>query len=381
MALALRIHRDRALTVTLSGLSSGQAALLQEIILTTEHLDRPASENPGPGIISLHGSALQLLHCLDRVADQREFPDHLRSLLISQLDNYLRSDYKIVLKKDRVLDLGSRTHIMGILNVTPDSFSDGGQFADRDRAVAHARDMASQGADIIDIGGESTRPGSQPLTEDEELRRVIPVIERLSDEIPVPLSIDTYKTTVAGQALRAGASLVNDISGLRFSPDMAKVIADEGAAVVLMHIKGTPRDMQKDPVYEDVIREITDSLHESIDIALRAGIPRNKILIDPGIGFGKTVEHNLIILRRLDELRILGCPLVLGTSRKRFIGTVLGSPEPKDRIEGTAATVALGIDRGAHIVRVHDVGEMVRVARMTDAIVRAGAKEQAPDRR
>ncbi|NTW59301.1 MAG: dihydropteroate synthase [Nitrospirae bacterium] len=259
---------------------------------------------------------------------------------------------------------------MGVLNVTPDSFSDGGQFAGHDAAVDHARSMASQGADIIDIGGESTRPGAEPLTEEEELRRVLPVIERISDELPVPLSVDTYKAGVATKALAAGASIVNDISGLRFSPDMARVVADHGAAIVLMHIKGTPRDMQVNPVYGDVVSEIMEYLEESAAIALKAGIGRERILVDPGIGFGKTVQHNLEIIDRLDEFRTLGFPIVIGTSRKRFIGTVLNIPEPRDRVEGTAATVALAIQRGAHIVRVHDVGYMMKVARMTDAIIR-----------
>jgi dihydropteroate synthase len=255
--------------------------------------------------------------------------------------------------------------------MTPDSFSDGGLYADPARALAHARDMVSLGADIIDIGGESTRPGADPLTEEEEANRIIPVIERLTSELMVPVSVDTYKSSVAKKALEAGASIVNDISGLRFSPAMARVVADHGAAVVIMHIKGTPRDMQLNPVYGDVIGEIMDHLEESVAIALKAGIVRNRIMIDPGIGFGKTLEHNLTILERLDELRALGFPIVLGTSRKRFIGTVLGIAEPRDRIEGSAATVALGIERGACIVRVHDVGYMTKVARMTDAIVRA----------
>jgi dihydropteroate synthase len=230
--------------------------------------------------------------------------------------------------------------------------------------------MVSQGADIIDIGGESTRPGADPLTEEEELRRIIPVIEHLSSELLVPVSVDTYKSSVAKKALEAGASIVNDISGLRFSPDMARTISAYEAAVVIMHIKGTPRDMQVNPVYGDVIGEIMDHLEESVAIALKAGIVPNRIMIDPGIGFGKTLEHNLTILERLDEFRALGFPIVLGTSRKRFIGTVLDIAEPKDRIEGSAATVALGIQRGARIVRVHDVGYMTKVARMTDAIVK-----------
>ena len=368
---ALGIRRDRSLTVTLSGLSTDHAALIQKTIRISNRPDCPAFELPRPGVLSIHGSPAQLRHCLARIAEQQQLPVPVRSLVISRLDNYLRSDYKIELK-DAVLDLGSRTHVMGVLNITPDSFSDGGRFADHDRALDHARTMASQGADIIDVGGESTRPGAEPLTEEEELRRVLPVIERLAAEIPIPISVDTYKASVAEKVLRAGASLVNDISGLRFSPDMAKVVADHGAAVVLMHIKGTPRDMQKDPVYDDVIGEITEYLSGSIDIALGAGIPRDRVLIDPGIGFGKNLEHNLTILRRLDEFRVLGFPLVLGTSRKRFIGTILGISDPQDRIEGTAATVAIGIERGAHIVRVHDVAQMTRVARMSDAIVRGG---------
>jgi len=263
---------------------------------------------------------------------------------------------------------------MGVLNVTPDSFSDGGQYAEQSAAMERAREMVAQGADIIDIGGESTRPGADPLTEEEELRRIIPIIKRCSSEIMVPISVDTYKSSVAEKALHAGAGIVNDISGLRFSPDMARVVADHGAAVVIMHIKGTPRDMQVNPVYRDIIGEIRDHLEESAGIALKAGIDRNRIMIDPGIGFGKTLDHNLTILARLDEFRALGFPIVLGTSRKRFIGTVLDIAEPKDRIEGSAATVALGIQCGASIVRVHDVGYMARVARMTDAIVQQERK-------
>jgi len=279
-----------------------------------------------------------------------------------------------------MLDLGGRTRIMGILNVTPDSFSDGGLFSDAGKALSHARNLAAAGADIIDIGGESTRPGSEPLAEDEELRRILPLIERLSKELTVPLSVDTYKAAVAERALDAGASIVNDISGLRFSPDMAKVVADHGAAVIIMHIKGTPRNMQENPVYGDVIGEIIAYLEEGIAIAERAGVDRNNTLIDPGIGFGKTLEHNLEILNRLDEFRTLGRPIVLGTSRKKFIGKVLDIPVPEQRDEGTAATVALGIERGASIVRVHDVAHMVRIVRMTDAIVNPRAIFTQPQR-
>jgi dihydropteroate synthase len=255
--------------------------------------------------------------------------------------------------------------------VTPDSFSDGGLYAHTDKALAHAHEMAAAGADIIDIGGESTRPGARPLSEEEELHRIIPVIERLSSELTLPISVDTYKAKVAKKAFEAGASIVNDISGLRFSPDMARVAADFGAAVVIMHIKGTPRDMQQDPVYSDVVGEVLSYLDEGIDIAVKAGVDRERVLIDPGIGFGKTLGHNLAILERLDEFRGLGRPIVLGTSRKKFIGAVLDIPVPEQRIDGTAATVALGIERGATVVRVHDVKRMTQVARMTDAIVRS----------
>jgi dihydropteroate synthase len=373
MGPVLRISGHGALAITLKGLPADQSAILLTCIRSTqigaEQHPAPISLSPREQAIApvseivLTGTPDQLRRLSPLLAREPRIPASLAQTIDSLLDNYLRSDYKIDCR-GKVLDLGSRTHIMGILNVTPDSFSDGGLYADATRALEHARNMVTQGADIIDIGGESTRPGANPLTEEEELRRIIPVIERLTSEIAAPVSVDTYKSSVAIKALNAGASIVNDISGLRFSPDMARVVADHGAAVVIMHIKGTPRDMQMNPVYGDVIGEIMDHLEES------AAIARNRIMIDPGIGFGKTLEHNLTILERLDEFRALGFPIVLGTSRKRFIGTVLDIAAPKDRIEGSAATVALGIQRGARIVRVHDVGYMTKVARMTDAIVR-----------
>ena len=369
MDFAIRIHRRGTITVAAAGLSGDQAAACRRYLVAHEAA-QPGWSFPAPDELLLTGTTLQVKQFAQGLRSEHLIPSALISALECRLDNYLRSDYKIAVG-DRVLDLGGRTHLMGILNVTPDSFSDGGLFAGHAAAVEHAREMAGQGADIIDIGGESTRPGAESLSDEEELRRILPVIERLKAEIATPLSVDTYKSTVAAKALRAGASIVNDISGLRFSPDMARVVADQGAAVVIMHIKGTPRDMQLNPVYGDVIGEISGYLEEGIDIARNAGIARDKIMIDPGIGFGKTLAHNLEILDRLDEFRALGAPIVLGTSRKRFIGTVLNIPEPKDRLEGTAATVALGIRQGAGIVRVHDVGPMVKVARMTDAIVRS----------
>jgi dihydropteroate synthase len=257
---------------------------------------------------------------------------------------------------------------MGVLNVTPDSFSDGGLHFDTGKAVDHAIRLVADGADIIDIGGESTRPGSREVALDEELRRTIPVIDALVSKIRVPISIDTYKAEVAKRALDAGASIVNDISGLRFDPRMAEVVASRGIPVIIMHIKGTPRNMQSNPCYEALIPEIMDYLRVSISIATDAGIDGHKIIIDPGIGFGKTFYHNLQIVKHLEEFALLQKPIAVGVSRKAFIGKILGGASPEDRLEGTAAAVAIAIFNGAHIVRVHDVKEMARVAKVADAI-------------
>jgi dihydropteroate synthase len=269
---------------------------------------------------------------------------------------------------DFSFDFSQKTYIMGILNVTPDSFSDGGQFFDKISAIRRAVQMVKEGADIIDIGGESTRPGSDPVPLEEELRRTIPLIEVLVKEIRVPISIDTYKSKVAIRALNAGASMVNDISGLRFDPVMTSVIAQYKVPVVIMHIKGKPKDMQQNPVYEDLIPEVIAYLKESIDMATKAGISEDKIIIDPGIGFGKTFEHNLEIINNLRKLRVLEKPILIGPSRKAFIGKILGDVPTGERLEGTAAAVAISIMNGANIIRVHDVREMVRVAKVADAI-------------
>ncbi len=271
--------------------------------------------------------------------------------------------------RSQKLELGSRTLIMGILNVTPDSFSDGGLFAEVEKAVEHAKNMVAEGADIIDVGGESSRPGADTVSVEVEKARVLPVIERLAGTVEVPISIDTYKSSVARDALNMGACMVNDITALRGDPDMASVVAEAGVPVVLMHMKGTPRDMQLDPHYDSLISEITSFLSTRIQAAMDAGISQNQIIIDPGIGFGKTVAHNLEIIRRLSEFKPLGKPILIGTSRKSFIGKVLGL-STDDRLEGTAASIAVAIANGADIVRIHDVKEVARVVRMTDAIVR-----------
>ncbi len=270
--------------------------------------------------------------------------------------------------KDFSFDFSEKTFIMGILNITPDSFSDGGSFIKADTAVEHAINMVEEGADIIDIGGESTRPGSDAITVSEELERVIPVIEKLSGRIRVPISIDTYKAEVAQKAIDAGASIVNDISGLRFDPEMPGVVSRNEVSVVIMHIKGTPKNMQKNPIYGNLIKEIIEYLEESISIAEKAGVHHEKIIVDPGIGFGKMFEDNLEIINRLSEFRRLGKPVLIGASRKAFIGEVLGDAPVGDRVEGTAAAVAISIMNGADIVRVHDVKEMKKVAKVSDAI-------------
>ena len=266
------------------------------------------------------------------------------------------------------LEAGKKTLIMGILNITPDSFSDGGSFCplSAEDALNQAKRMQDEGADIIDIGGESTRPGAKAVTIEEEKNRVMPIIEKLQG-MNIPISIDTYKSDVADAALSAGACMINDISGLRFDPKMADVAAKHKAAVVIMHIKGNPRSMQNNPQYKDILGEIISYLQEGIDIAVQAGIPEESIIVDPGIGFGKTIEHNLHILRNLSELRVFGLPILIGTSRKSLIGDILSLPV-HERIEGTASTVAVSIMNGASIIRVHDVQVMSRVAKMTDAI-------------
>ena len=271
--------------------------------------------------------------------------------------------------RDRVLPVGRRTAIMGVLNVTPDSFSDGGLHLHPEAALARAREMVAEGVDVIDIGGESSRPGAEPVSAAEELARVLPVVERLAGEVTVPLSVDTYKAEVAERALAAGAHMINDISALRFDPGMAEVVAAHEVPVVLMHMQGTPRDMQRNPIYEAVVPDILDFLDTAIGRALAAGVHRDLILVDPGIGFGKTLSHNLEILRDLDAFRLTGCPVLVGPSRKSFIGNILDLP-PLLRLEGTAATVALGVKAGVSVVRVHDVEAIRRTARVADAIVR-----------
>jgi dihydropteroate synthase len=292
------------------------------------------------------------------------------------------ADYSIAWRHFR-LELGRQTRTMGIVNVTPDSFSDGGHFFDCDAAVAHAQKLVAEGADIIDIGGESTRPFSEPLRTEDEIRRVMPVIEKLSGQISVPISIDTTKAAVAETALQAGAAMINDISALRQDPEMARIVAAYEVPVVIMHMKGIPKTMQVSPDYDDLFGEIRSFLSEAIDYAVNRGIRRRNIIVDPGIGFGKTFEHNLALLNGLHRFKALDMPILIGPSRKAFIRNLLKKPGRQDLdpqlpcVEtGTQAAVAAGVLKGAHIVRVHDVASTRSTLKLVDAIRNAHIPQQ-----
>jgi dihydropteroate synthase len=275
----------------------------------------------------------------------------------------------------RTLTLGKRTLIMGVLNVTPDSFSDGGEFFAPKTAAKHALEMQRYGADIIDIGAESTRPGSVGITSGEELRRLLPVLQLLRGKLKIPISIDTRKASVAEIALGAGVEMINDISGLKHDPAVAEVAARHGVPLILMHMRGEPRTMQNGPFARDVVKDVARGLLSSVQKARAAGVPKSQIIIDPGIGFGKSFEQNYELLQKLPELAKLGYPLLVGSSRKGFLGATLahkGKPAPaEERIWGTAATVTASILGGAHIVRVHDVAELAQVARVADRLIAA----------
>jgi len=269
----------------------------------------------------------------------------------------------------KVYDLSARTHVMGVLNVTPDSFSDGGKFIKTEDAVAHGKKMEEAGVDFIDVGGASTRPGAEEVSVDEELKRVIPVITALAKEVSIPVSVDTYRAQVADEALKAGALIVNDISAFAFDAAMAETIAKHNASAVAMHIKGTPKDMQKDPQYDDLMAEIISYFENVAWKANVAGV--KQVIIDPGIGFGKTVEHNLQILKNLNDLKRLDTPIMIGVSRKSMIGKILNTDDVNDRHEGTITLNTIGVLNGAHIIRVHDVTEGVRTAKVIDSYRKA----------
>ncbi len=308
----------------------------------------------------------KLILKLDQYGDLQPIGESLKETI----KNISKTHYSIRCRK-KTYTLGKRTLLMGVLNVTPDSFSDGGLFFDKEKAIAHGLRMVEEGADFIDIGGESTRPGSKPIELEEELRRVIPVVESLSREVDVPISIDTFKSTVAERAIEAGAEIINDISGLHFDPDLGKVAVKEDVPLILMHTRGTPETMQKDVHYDSLFSEILQYLKESIQRAESAGLEPQQIIIDPGIGFGKTLEDNLLIIKNLSEFRILGKPILLGTSRKSFIGKILNA-EVNDRLEGTLSSIAICALNGAHIIRCHDVLQAKKAIAVADAIRFAG---------
>ncbi len=277
---------------------------------------------------------------------------------------------KIIFKTcRREIICGERTLLMGILNVTPDSFSDGGRFSSLSAAVAEGERLVEAGADMLDIGGESTRPGSEPVSPEEELRRVMPVIRRLAARVDVPISIDTMKASVAKEAIAHGAEIINDVSALRFDRQMSEVAAETGAGLILMHMRGMPKDMQTGSLYyQSLIEDISDFLRERLQSALDCGVERDRTMLDPGIGFGKTAVDNMRLLKHLARFQVLGRPILTGVSRKAFIGCITGG-EPQERVEGTAAAVAIAIVNGSSVIRVHDVAAMKKVAAMTDAII------------
>ena len=304
----------------------------------------------------------RLLLKLDQYADLQDLSRSIKETL----QNISRTHYSLRCRK-RTFTLGKRTLIMGVLNITPDSFSDGGLYLDKEEAVAHGLRLVQEGADLLDIGGESTRPGSKPIGLEEELRRVIPVIESLAKQVDVPISIDTYKAAIAQQAIEAGAEIINDISGLSLDPSVAQVAAREKVPLIVMHMRGVPETMQKDVHYDSLFSEILQYLKESIREAESAGVDPRQIIVDPGIGFGKTVEDNLQIIKNLQEFRILGKPILVGTSRKTFIGKILNAGA-MERLEGTLSSTAIAVFNGAHIVRCHDVGQARKAITVADAI-------------
>ncbi len=317
------------------------------------------------------GDVKRLYKLSEKLRNQNfEFLRNLAYKMKKQLDGVIKSEFIFKFGNEE-MSLKDRFLIMGILNVTPDSFSDGGEYFDIDKALKRVEEMVNNGADIIDIGGESTRPFSEPVGLDEELRRVIPVIEAIKREFKnVVLSIDTYKSKVAKEALDRGVEIVNDISGLGFDEKLIEVLASSDCGIVEMHIKGSPKNMQKDPYYDDVVSEINDKFSEILSKIKNAGIDENRVVLDPGIGFGKRFEHNLEILNNIEAFKVWGRPILIGTSRKSFIGGVLNIKNPKDRLFGTIASNVLAFAKGAHVFRVHDVKVHKEALMLTESILR-----------
>lgn len=354
------------LAIKLEGITPYTANILKQ-----EMLSRGGDVAVNRGVVSnsvektdaiILGTMRQIEKLVEKLRQQPPSLQEIGKQIKNVLATHYPSHEKRFLCRDYSLLLGKQTYIMGILNATPDSFSDGGRFNDLKIAIERAKQMMEQGADIIDIGGESTKPGFTPVDADEEIKRIVPIIAELKKDAHVPISVDTSKAKVAEKAIEAGADIVNDVLGFLGDPDIAKVSAEGNVGVVLMH-------NNTDNNYDDIMREIIEYFFRGIEKALIAGVKQQNIMLDPGIGFAKTYEQNLMVLNKLSELCMLGFPVLLGTSRKSVIGNTLGLPTDQ-RIEGTAATVALGISEGVDVVRVHDVAEISRVVRMTDAVVR-----------
>ncbi len=322
--------------------------------------------------VILLGTHIQLAALAEKLSYQPFGLPALGEKIGTLMESLAPRRHTVLRARTHSLDLGRRVHVMGVLNITPDSFSDGGHYLRPTAALDRAGEMIEQGADIIDVGGQSSRPGSRPILEEEELKRIVPLVERLREEWDGPISIDTYRAHVAEEALKAGAAIVNDITAMTREPGIAEVTSRYDAACVLMHLQGTPDTMQSDPSYDDLMGEIALYLSEAIERARAAGIGDDQIVVDPGLGFGKTTGHNLAVLKHLPELAVLGKPLLVGPSRKRFIGKVLDLAVD-DRLEGTLAACAYAVSQGARILRVHDVGPVVRATRMVEACLSSGA--------
>ncbi|HUX01337.1 MAG TPA: dihydropteroate synthase [Phycisphaerae bacterium] len=367
-SLARLLPEAEALAVALEGVERPSANLLAQEMLASGG-DACAEKAETSGLV-LVGTRRQFQGLLARLSDKPLDLPRIGRAVADALQKYGRRRFDLRLGAYR-LAVGDRPLLMGVVNVTPDSFSDGGKFLEPDRAVAHARQLVQEGADILDVGGESTRPGSESVPEDEEMRRVLPVVETLAEAVQVPISIDTRHARVAREAVAAGAALVNDITGLQGDAGMARAVAETGAGVVIMHILGEPKTMQDAPHYANLMADIVRTLRRGLALAEEAGIPEERTIVDPGIGFGKTLEHNLEILAQLGQIRSLGRPILVGPSRKRFLGEVTGVQEPAERTSGTAAACALAVAAGAAILRVHDVAQVRQAVAVAHAVARA----------
>lgn len=357
--------------IKLEGIPSQAANLLKQEMLSVSAdaaiKEEVASFAASKSDVLLIGTEAHYNKVIPKLRRQPFSLSHLSCQLEQILKNIKRERFILSLG-DKQLDLAKKVAIMGILNLTPDSFYDGGRYTQEKKALVRVEEMVSQGADLIDIGGESTRPGATKVSTEEELRRIIPIIGKIKELFEIPVSVDTYKAQIAQEAIEAGADMINDISGLRFDSELKQVVAKYKVPLVLMHIKGTPRDMQNNPYYDSLLGEIISYLRESIVIAKEAGIDEERIVIDPGIGFGKSARHNLEIIDKLSELKSLGRPILIGVSRKSFIGNVLNLPL-QERLEGSLAATCLAVTQGARIVRTHDVKETRRAIDLTQAII------------